>query len=51
MKNMENNAGLNNNVTRYKIETEKNNNIYVEEINKSEIDSIWKTLSEIQMIF
>jgi hypothetical protein len=38
-------------VHRYKIETEKNNTIFVEEVNQSEMESIWRTLSEIQMIF
>lgn len=51
MKNLENKSNFNNHVNRYKIETEKNNTIFVEEINQTEMESIWKTLSEIQMIF
>jgi len=51
MKNLGNKNQLRTSVNRYKIETEKNNTIFVEEVNQSEMETIWKTLSEIQMIF
>ncbi len=51
MKNLGNKNQLRTSVNRYKIETDKNNTIFVEEVNQSEMETIWKTLSEIQMIF
>ncbi len=35
----------------FKLDTEKNNSILIEEINHSELENIWKKLNNINQIF
>lgn len=38
-------------IKRFRLTTFRKNNIFVEEVNKSELEQLWNSMSEVQLIF
>lgn len=38
-------------IKRFRLTTLRKNNIFVEEVNKSELELLWNSISEVQLIF